>query len=55
MDFINANAYAGTKLKIVSNLYYPGYGADNVQSSCKDAAPARLSTCKASSCRVLPR
>ena len=38
MDFINANAYAGTKLKIVSNLYYPGYAADNVQSSCKDAA-----------------
>ncbi len=38
MDFINANAYAGTKLKIVSNLYYPGYAADNVQSSCTDAA-----------------
>jgi lysophospholipase L1-like esterase len=37
MDFINANAYAGTRLKLVSNLYYPGYGADNVQSSCKDA------------------
>jgi len=37
MDFINANAYAGTKLKIVSNLYYPGYAADNVQSTCKDA------------------
>lgn len=37
MDFVNANAYAGTKLKIVSNLYYPGYAADNVQSSCKDA------------------
>ena len=37
MDFINANAYAGTKLKVVSNLYYPGYAADNVQSSCKDA------------------
>jgi hypothetical protein len=37
MDFINANAYAGTKLKIVSNLYYPGYAADNVQSSCRDA------------------
>ena len=34
MDYINANAYAGTKLKIVSNLYYPGYNADNVQSSC---------------------
>lgn len=38
MDFINANAYAGTKLKIISNLHYPGYAADNVQSTCKDAA-----------------
>jgi lysophospholipase L1-like esterase len=37
MDFINANAYAGTRLKIISNLYYPGYAADNVQSSCTDA------------------
>ena len=37
MDYINANAYTGTKVKIVSNLYYPGYAADNVQSSCKDA------------------
>ena len=37
MDFINANAYAGVKLKVISNLYYPGYAADNVQSSCKDA------------------
>lgn len=38
MDFINANAYSGTKLKIISNLHYPGYDADNVQSSCKDAS-----------------
>ncbi len=37
MDYINANAYAGVKLKIISNLYYPGYNADNVQSSCTDA------------------
>jgi lysophospholipase L1-like esterase len=37
MEYINANAYAGTKLKIVANLYYPGYAADNVQSSCRDA------------------
>ena len=37
MDYINANAYAGVKVKIVSNLHYPGYNADNVQSSCKDA------------------
>jgi lysophospholipase L1-like esterase len=38
MDFINANAYVGTKVKVIANLYYPGYAADNVQSSCKDAA-----------------
>ena len=37
MDYINANAYAGVKAKIISNLHYPGYAADNVQSSCKDA------------------
>jgi len=37
MDYINANAYAGVKVKIVSNLHYPGYAADNAQSSCKDA------------------
>jgi len=37
MDFINANAYAGTKVKVISNLHYPGYAADNTQSSCKDA------------------
>ncbi len=36
MDFINANAYAGTKLKVIANLYYPGYNADNVQSGCND-------------------
>ncbi|MEI2430494.1 MULTISPECIES: hypothetical protein [Lysobacter] len=38
MDYINANAHANVKLKVVSNLYYPGYAADNVQSSCRDAA-----------------
>jgi lysophospholipase L1-like esterase len=37
MDFINANAYAGVKVKVISNLHYPGYAADNVQSSCHDA------------------
>lgn len=37
MDYINANAYVGTKLKVISNLHYPGYAADNTQSSCKDA------------------
>lgn len=38
MDFINANAHPNTRLKVISNLYYPGYNADNVQSSCRDAA-----------------
>jgi lysophospholipase L1-like esterase len=37
MDYINANAHANTKLKVISNLYYPGYNADNVQSTCRDA------------------
>ncbi len=37
MDFINANAYSGVKVKVISNLHYPGYNADNVQSSCKDS------------------
>ena len=36
MDYINANAYSGAKVKIISNLHYPGYAADNVLSSCKD-------------------
>lgn len=38
MDYINANASPNTRLKVISNLYYPGYNADNVQSSCKDAS-----------------
>ena len=37
MDYINANAYAGVKVKVISNLHYPGYAADNVQSTCKDS------------------
>ena len=36
MQFINANAYSGTKAKIVANLYYPGYNADNGLSGCTD-------------------
>lgn len=38
MDYINVNAHANTRLKVISNLYYPGYNADNVQSTCKDAS-----------------
>ena len=38
MDYINANASPNVKLKVIANLYYPGYNADNVQSTCKDSA-----------------
>ncbi len=38
MDYINANASPNVRLKVIANLYYPGYAADNVQSSCRDAA-----------------
>ena len=38
MDYINANASPNVRLKVVANLYYPGYNADNVQSSCRDSA-----------------
>ncbi|MCK7593036.1 hypothetical protein [Pseudomarimonas salicorniae] len=38
MDYINANAHPNTRLKVIANLYYPGYNADNVQSSCRDSA-----------------
>lgn len=41
MDYINANAHPNTRLKVISNLYYPGYDADNVQSRCTDAATGR--------------
>ncbi len=37
MDYINANAHPNTRVKSIANLYYPGYNADNVQSSCRDA------------------
>ena len=38
MDYINANASPNVRLKVIANLYYPGYNADNVQSSCRDAS-----------------
>lgn len=37
MDYINANAHPNVRLKVVSNLYYPGYDSDNVLSNCTDA------------------
>lgn len=38
MQYINANASANTRLKVVSNLYYPGYGADNGLAGCTDSS-----------------
>jgi len=38
MVFINANANPATELKVISNLYYPGYDADNVFTVCTDQA-----------------
>lgn len=37
MVFINANAGAGVVLKVVTNLYYPAYDADNTPAGCVDA------------------
>jgi cysteine-rich repeat protein len=37
MTDINTFAHPNTKLKIVSNLYYPGFNADNSFSTCTDA------------------
>lgn len=34
--FIKANASANVRLKVISNLYYPGFNADNVLTSCTD-------------------
>ncbi|MBX3623483.1 MAG: SGNH/GDSL hydrolase family protein [Rhizobacter sp.] len=41
MDYINANAYSGVKLKIIGNLHYPGLDAYNKTSSCRDASTGR--------------
>ncbi|MRG91422.1 SGNH/GDSL hydrolase family protein [Polyangium spumosum] len=38
MQFINTNANAATKKKMIMNLYYPGYAADDGLSSCTDAS-----------------
>jgi lysophospholipase L1-like esterase len=38
MQYINANAYSGTRLKVITNLYYPGYAADNVLANCTDSS-----------------
>jgi lysophospholipase L1-like esterase len=37
MNYINANAHPNTRLKVIANLFYPGYDADNVQSTCKSS------------------
>ena len=41
MQFVNANANAATKKKMIMNLYYPGYDADNTLTSCTDASTGK--------------
>jgi lysophospholipase L1-like esterase len=36
MQHINATAHPNTELKVVANLYYPGYDADNGLANCND-------------------
>jgi hypothetical protein len=36
MQAINQYAHANTRAKVISNIYYPGYNADNALSSCND-------------------
>jgi lysophospholipase L1-like esterase len=38
MQAINQYAHANTRRKVVSNLYYPGYNADNGLSNCTDSS-----------------
>jgi lysophospholipase L1-like esterase len=38
MQAVNQYAHANTKLKVVSNLYYPGYDADNALANCTDSS-----------------
>lgn len=42
MQYINANAAAGVKAKVIMNLYYPGYAADNSLTNCTNSAGQRL-------------
>ena len=37
MQYINANASPNVKLKVVGNLFYPGYDADNALAGCTDS------------------
>jgi lysophospholipase L1-like esterase len=37
MQAINQYAHANTRLKLVNNIYYPGYDADNVLANCTDS------------------
>jgi lysophospholipase L1-like esterase len=37
MQAINTYAHPNTKLKVITNLYYPGYDADNGLANCTDS------------------
>jgi hypothetical protein len=37
MAFINANANAAVRVKVIANLYYPGYTNDDREAGCTDS------------------
>jgi len=55
MDYINANAHPNVKLKAIANVYYPGYNADNVNSSCRDSATGQTVNMRTTFLPVLAR
>lgn len=44
MQHIDANAHPNTELKIVANLYYPGYAADDTLANCTDSTTGQRPT-----------
>lgn len=47
IKYINSNAHSNTQVKIVGNLYYPGYNADNVLTKCNDPVTGQPINCRA--------
>ncbi len=41
MQYVNANASPSTELKVIANLYYPGYDADDGLAGCTDPVSGR--------------
>lgn len=46
IKYINTNASPNTRVKIIGNLYYPGYSADNVLTGCNDPTTGQPINCR---------